>query len=236
MNGPNRLYVVRIRLSGPSLPIRATPDRETVMRVLRTVLPCLLVLACNKPAPQPATGTTSTAGQDTSSIQSRRLIAAANIALPPEGLTAGGLPEPASRGAVLTVEFCTQCHALASPATHGAGDWPAVLRRMWLRIDMMHGDLGVRVPTESDRMQVLSYLAAHALQVTENLPPGAGREVFRERCSRCHLLPDPRIHSSADWPTVIMRMERNMERMRVSGLTHDQAQAIIGYLRTASRR
>jgi len=31
-------------------------------------------------------------------------------------------------------------------------------------------------------------------------------------------------------------MERNMERMRVSGLTHDQAQAIISYLRTASRR
>jgi len=206
------------------------------MRVLRTVLPCLFVLACSKPAPQPATNAASTSAQDTTSIQSRRLIAAANIALPPSGLTAGDLPDPTSPGAVLAVEFCTQCHSLASPATHGPTDWPSTLRRMWLRIDMMHGELGVRVPSEGERTQLLNYMTSHALQVSENLPPGPGREVFRERCSRCHLLPDPRSHSSADWPGVIMRMERNMERMKVSGITHDQADAIIGYLRTASRR
>ena len=205
------------------------------MRVLRFALPCLLVLGC-RAEPQPAASSTTTPGQDTTSIQARRLIAAANIALPPEGLTAADLPDSATRGAVLTVEFCTQCHALPSPATHGATDWPAVLRRMWLRIDMLHGELGVRIPSEAERTQVLNYLTSHALQVAENLPAGAGRDVYRERCSRCHLLPDPRTHSSADWPAVIMRMERNMERMKVSGVTSEQAQAIITYLRGASRR
>jgi hypothetical protein len=33
-----------------------------------------------------------------------------------------------------------------------------------------------------------------------------------------------------------MRMERNMERMKVSGVTNQQAQTIITYLETASRR
>jgi hypothetical protein len=60
--------------------------------------------------------------------------------------------------------------------------------------------------------------------------------VFQERCSRCHTLPDPRSHSPSDWPAVVMRMERNMERMKVSGVTPDQAQQIITYLGTASRR
>jgi cytochrome c5 len=100
----------------------------------------------------------------------------------------------------------------------------------------MHGELGVRIPSEGERTQVLNYLMSHALQVAANLPAGTGREVFAERCSRCHLLPDPRTHSGADWPAVLMRMERNMERMRVSGVTPEQAQAIVGYLRRASRR
>jgi cytochrome c5 len=214
----------------------ATFDCETVMRRVCLLMTSLLLLSCKQPEPQPAAGASSAAGQDRGSIQSRRLIAAANIALPPEGLTAASLPDSASRGAALTVEFCTQCHALPSPAAHGATDWPSVLRRMWLRIDMLHGELGVRIPSEAERTQVLSYVQAHALQVAENLPPGPGRDVYRERCSRCHLLPDPRNHSSADWPTVLTRMERNMERMKVSGITPDQAQAIITYLRGASRR
>ncbi len=111
-----------------------------------------------------------------------------------------------------------------------------MLRRMWIRIDMMHGELGVSVPTSADRVQLLGYVLANALKVAEHLPPGPGRDVFQERCSRCHTLADPRSHSPSDWPAVVMRMERNMERMKVSGVTHDQAQQIITYLETASRR
>jgi hypothetical protein len=35
---------------------------------------------------------------------------------------------------------------------------------------------------------------------------------------------------------VVMRMEKNMEKMRVSGVPHDQAVAIIAYLQKASER
>ncbi|MEK6768436.1 MAG: hypothetical protein AABY85_05525, partial [Gemmatimonadota bacterium] len=104
------------------------------------------------------------------------------------------------------------------------------------RIDMMHGELGVATPTSADRTQLLNYLLANALRVAENLPQGRGRDVFEERCGRCHTLPDPRSHSAADWPAVVMRMERNMERMKVSGVTPDQAQHIVLYLEGASRR
>ena len=42
--------------------------------------------------------------------------------------------------------------------------------------------------------------------------------------------------NKADWPTVVTRMERNMERMKVSGLSPEQAQQIVLYLERASRR
>jgi cytochrome c2 len=216
------------------------------MKVLRIVLAGLLVTACNKPG-QPADGAASTqqpgpmgtsVGQSNAALspQDRRLLTAATIALPPDGVAPESLPDPNSQGAHVLARFCTQCHALPSPAMHGAVDWPSVARRMWVRIDMMHGELGVQTPQEGDRTQLLNYLTSHALKVADRLPAGAGRETFQTVCSRCHQLPDPRSHASADWPGVIMRMERNMERMKVPGVTHDQSQTIIGYLRTTSRR
>ena len=205
------------------------------MKRLHPVLVVLALAACGKSAPAPPAAGGQGAAQP-AGPQEQRLIAAALIALPPEGLTAESLPDPRSRGAQLMVAYCTQCHALPSPATHAPQDWPSVARRMWIRIDMMHGELGVTVPSSADRVQLLGYLLANSLRVAENLPAGAGRDVFQERCSRCHTLPDPRSHSPADWPTVVMRMERNMERMKVSGVTPQQAQAIILYLEGASRR
>ncbi|MDO8665778.1 MAG: hypothetical protein Q7J79_04150 [Gemmatimonadales bacterium] len=196
----------------------------------------LVLAACSKPESASQDVASQAVANPALTLQERRLLTAATIALPPEGLVAESLPQPASRGAQLLVAYCTQCHALPSPATHAPQDWPSVARRMWVRIDMMHGELGVATPTSADRMQLLNYLLANALKVAQNLPPGAGREVFEERCSRCHTLPDPRSHSSADWPAVVTRMERNMERMKVSGVTPDQAQHIVLYLEGASRR
>lgn len=170
------------------------------------------------------------------SVQDRRLLTAATIALPPEGLVPESLPERAQPGAQVLLRYCTQCHALPSPAMHAAQDWPSVARRMWVRIDMMHGELGIATPTSAERIQLLNYLLAHALKVAEHLPAGSGKEVFETTCGRCHTLPDPRTHSPADWPTVVTRMERNMERMKVSGVSPEQAQQIIHYLERASRR
>ncbi len=202
----------------------------------RLLLVGFVLVACAKPESSSQTPNAQ-GGRDTALSQpDRRLLTAATIALPPEGLVAESLPEPASRGAQLLRAYCTQCHALPSPATHAPQDWPSVARRMWVRIDMMHGELGVASPTAADRTQLLNYLLAHALRVAESIPPGPGRDVFEERCSRCHTLPDPRSHSPSDWPAVVMRMERNMERMKVSGVTPGQAQQIITYLGMASRR
>jgi len=215
------------------------------MRSIPILLAGIALTACAKTESPPAGGgggngtgsqASASAAAAPQSDYEQRLLAAAQIALPPEGLSPDSLPDPQSRGAALLNAYCTQCHALPSPAMHASQDWPGVARRMWVRIDMMHGELGVSIPNEGDRVALLNYLLANSLKVADQLPAGAGRDVFAVMCSRCHNLPDPRSHSPADWGAVIMRMERNMERMRVAGLTHDQTDQIVRYLQTASRR
>jgi len=91
-----------------------------------------------------------------------------------------------------------------------------VARRMWLRMEWLPPTLGVQVPPAAERFTILSYLTANALKVSGSvLPAGKGRDEFSKVCSQCHALPDPRVHSAQDWPTVYARMERNMERMQV---------------------
>ncbi len=108
--------------------------------------------ACGREASQSVPGASRAAG-DSLTVQERRLMAAATIALPPEGFPPESLPDPRSTGAQLTVRFCTQCHALPSPAMHSALDWPGVARRMWVRIEMMAGELGLQSPPESQRQR-----------------------------------------------------------------------------------
>lgn len=203
------------------------------MRCYHLAVLAVVTAACANES-RPALNAVAQGPDSSLSVQERRLLVAATIAVPPEGLRAESLPDPAAAGARVLAAYCIQCHALPSPAMHAAQDWPSVARRMWVRIDMMHGDLGVRTPTAADRIQLLDYLLAHALKVADSLPPGRGRDVFEATCSRCHLLPDPRVHSPADWPAVVLRMERNMDRMKIGGVTSDQAQQIVRYLETAS--
>ncbi len=165
----------------------------------------------------------------------QRLYEATEIALPP-GTPAESLPEPASPGAKALTQYCTQCHALPSPAMHGPADWPSVARRMWVRIDMMAGALGVQAPSTAQRAELLTYLQKHALKVAANLPAGAGKPAFERVCARCHDLNDPKVHSPPDWPVVVMRMEQDAEKMKVSGISHADAEQIIGYLQQASTR
>jgi len=207
------------------------------MNARALIVTAVVLVGCGqgaRPSGQAAAGDT-TGGTGALPVAQQRLLEAAEIALPP-GTQAESLPEPASPGAKILAQYCTQCHALPSPAMHGPVDWPGVVRRMWVRIDMMAGSLGVQIPTTAERAQLLTYLQAHALKVAENLPAGAGRDVFQTVCSRCHALADPKVHSPPDWPVVVMRMEKNMEKMRVSGVTHDQATQIVAYLQGASAR
>ncbi len=165
----------------------------------------------------------------------RLLLAAASIALPPEGIAPGDLPEPRSRGAQLVVAYCAQCHALPTPLAHSATDWPGVARRMWLRMEWLPESLKVQLPSMAERYEILQYLTGNALKVSGAvLPAGKGRDDFALVCSRCHALPDLRVHSSADWGIVYARMERNIERMKVAPPTGQQSENVLSYLQTVA--
>lgn len=170
--------------------------------------------------------------------QDELLLAAANVALPPPGVAPADLPDPGSQGAQLVAKYCAQCHNLPAPSMHSATDWPGVIRRMWLRMEWLPPTLGVAVPTMQERFAMLDYTVANALKVSgAQLPPGRGREDFATVCSRCHALPDPRVHSREDWPAVFSRMQQNMQRMGSPPLTGSQTTDILLYLQeVASRR
>jgi len=148
----------------------------------------------------------------------------------PPGFEPAMLPEPRSRGAQLTLRYCVQCHNLANPAMHDAGRWPSVVARMVPRMEgkgnmgklMSEMMAGVESPGPGDTRAITDYLRKHAQRPLDpkkipevNTPAG---EPFRLACGQCHVLPDPRRHSAAEWPAVVARMEKNMEWMnRVVG-------------------
>ena len=148
----------------------------------------------------------------------------------PPSFEARLLPEPASRGAQLTLRYCVQCHNLPNPAMHHAAKWPAIVERMVLRMegrgnlgelmaDMM---AGVKAPAAGETKALVAYLQKHA---QTPLDPGrypevlqASGEAFRLACNQCHVLPDPRRHTAREWRAVVARMQQNMEWMnRVVG-------------------
>src|SRR5262249_46547733 len=160
------------------------------------------------------------------------------------------LPEPGSAGARLMLRYCVQCHNLPNPAMHERAKWPTVFERMVLR---MHGrgnmgalmqDMmaGVSAPSVEDAATLLAYLQKPARRPlhprrTPGTPPQA--RSFRLACQQCHVLPDPRRHTAAEWPAVVARMEKNMEWMnRVVGNRHppDEPQLSVEEINAFLRR
>jgi len=143
------------------------------------------------------------------------------------------LPDRRSRGAQLVLRYCVQCHNLPNPAMHDAKRWPSVLERMVFRM-RGKGNLGPlmaemmvdgEAPSEDEQRTLLAYLRRNAQQpldprrVPEVLQPAG--ESFRLACSQCHVLPDPKRYTAAQWPAVVERMQENMEWMnRVVGSNH----------------
>lgn len=168
----------------------------------------------------------------------------------PEGVPASELPAPDSRGARLVATFCGQCHGLPSPRRHAAEDWEATARRMFRRMSHMAGMGGrmgggmhrgmmeVEAPTAGEERAILAYLREHAMRGAraEDLPPGAGREVFARICSRCHALPDPGQHEPEAWPAVVTRMRGHMDRMEVEAISDAEAERVVRYLQSTSDR
>ena len=148
----------------------------------------------------------------------------------PPAIEAGDLPQPESRGAQLVARYCVQCHNLPNPAMHSAARWPSVVARMVFRMEG-HGNMGtlmadmmagVKAPDAPERRSLLAYLQKNAQRPLDparypevDAPAG---EAFRLACSQCHVLPDPKRHTAAEWPAVTARMQRNMQWMnRVVG-------------------
>lgn len=161
----------------------------------------------------------------------------------PDGIPASDLPDPESRGAELAAAFCGQCHGLPSPRRHTAEDWEATARRMFRRMGHMERMGGgmmmdVEAPTAGEERAIVAYLRRHAMRGAreEALPEAEGREAFVRICSRCHGLPDPRQREADEWPAVVERMRGHMERMEVEGISDDEAERVVRYLRAAADR
>lgn len=209
------------------------PKRQ-MHRTLRYPLwPLVLCVMAGCAGGAPAAEETQQGGPATSEDL---LLASALVALPPSGVTPADLPDPESDGAQHLARYCETCHALPSPGSHSATDWPSVLRRMWLRMERLDPSYNVPVPTGGERLVMAEYLVNNALQVRRgNLPSGAGRNLFVAQCSRCHELPDPSQHTPDDWGGVVRRMQGHMEQMLGEFMSQADSRQIIAYLQTASQ-
>lgn len=129
----------------------------------------------------------------------------------PPGIDPATLPEPQGRGARLLQQYCVQCHALTGPGRHTAEEWPAVLERMRMLMDVsrrFRGLMGsVQMPDAKELRALGEYLAAHALQPMSGTPRGAGAQAFVTACAACHALPDPRQYRAAQWPAIVTQMQ-----------------------------
>jgi cytochrome c5 len=149
--------------------------------------------------------------------------------LPPT-FEARQLPEPKSRGARLTIQYCVQCHNLPNPAMHHAAKWRSIVERMVPRMEgkgnmgTLMADMmaGVKAPSPDEVKTIVAYLRKHAQKpldpkkYPEAFTPAG--ESFRLACNQCHTLPDPQRYTAKEWPAVVARMQENMEWMnRVVG-------------------
>jgi hypothetical protein len=73
-------------------------------------------------------------------------------------------PEPASEGATLMNEYCTQCHSLPRPEQHTASGWPPVLQRMATRMQWIaqNSTMPIAVPSRPELQAITEYLQKHA--------------------------------------------------------------------------
>ncbi len=196
----------------------------------------LTLLAVSMVACADGTPSREGTGQAGTATFDELLLASARVALPPVGFSPADLPDPESAAAQQVARYCAACHALPSPQSHSATDWPGVIRRMWLRMDRIDPSFEVPIPNGAERLVMSEYLVDNALQVrTSGLPAGAGRDLFVSTCSRCHELADPSQHSAEDWAGVVRRMQGHMEGMLGEFMSQDDSRRITAYLQTTSQ-
>lgn len=157
----------------------------------------------------------------------------------PSGIDPALLPEPHSAGAMILKDYCTQCHNLPGPGMHTIAEWPRVLGRMNMRMQMMGGMMGIMAPNSVELEILLAYLQEHAQQPIAaaeypDLNTQAG-QTFSATCQQCHALPDPRQHTAQEWPAVVERMRGNMAVMGKIVPDKTTTADIIDFLRRHGR-
>jgi len=158
----------------------------------------------------------------------------------PPGIDPGLLPEPRSKASRLLTNYCAQCHNLPGPGMHTADEWPNVVNRMRARMDM-HGQMmgGISLPTRSELQSILTYLQKYAIKPIESGSLSrlntTGGKAFRKTCAQCHALPDPKQHTSQEWPTVVARMQKNMSIMGKTIPDGSTARDITEFLKVNGR-
>jgi cytochrome c5 len=162
----------------------------------------------------------------------------------PPGIDPALLPEPQSQGALLLDRYCSQCHNLPGPGTHTAEEWPAVVERMNLRMQMMSGPgmMGMMVesPDGSELQAILLYLQEYAQKPIDeaqydDLDTSAGR-AFQSTCSLCHAIPDPQQHTAEEWPAVVERRKQNMVTQGKAVPNEATIEEIVGFLQRHAKR
>ncbi len=158
----------------------------------------------------------------------------------PIGVEPSQLPDPDSRGAELLSRYCSQCHGIPSPRLHTGQEWPNVLTRMVKRMRKMEfggmGMMQIESPSQAELGILSSYLGVHSMvgmdpqRSMEMTGPGA--DAFREICSACHALPDPRQHTRDEWPAVVDRMTRNMRSLDRVVPSDRELEHVITFLRS----
>jgi hypothetical protein len=163
--------------------------------------------------------------------------------LVPPGARPEDLPDPNSQGARLLVYYCAQCHNLPSPSMHTAEEWPAVVDRMFGRMSRVSGAgamMSIEIPLPEEEREMIAYLKGHSLKSISpgTLPsPGSqGATLFRERCSQCHSLPDPKLHTATEWPAIVEKMRAYMRSMDKKVVTANEEKEISSYLESYSRK
>ena len=75
-------------------------------------------------------------------------------------------------------------------------------------------------------------------------PDSKGARLLQQFCTQCHNLPGPGLHTAAEWPAVVVRMNRRMQMMSRQGMMMGGIEApdkqelatILGYLKTNAQK
>ncbi|MFI5323344.1 MAG: c-type cytochrome [Thermodesulfobacteriota bacterium] len=101
------------------------------------------------------------------------------------------------------------------------------------------GMMWMKAPSAEEQEIIVAYLKAHSLKpMTPGSlpsPESPGAISFKNTCSQCHALPDPKLHNAEEWSGVVERMRVNMQTMGKPVITEVEKEKIVGYLSQYSK-